>query len=140
MKWWRDARVWWVAGGTAAASALVVLFGAVPRKRRLGTVIDGWEVLEGPEVILEPGAHYRAVIDIPGIVPTGLVVGGIEDKAPLEGFGKLTMSEERPPGWIRDPAIDGVDADLFVDAVYEGARRPFSRPGAVVLAWREVEK
>ena len=95
-----------------------------------------FRLLTGASVTLVPGVRYRACVDVPGLVPNGLVASRIPGRARDRGFRDVVVHDERPAGW----ESSAEDCDLWVEATWEGGGRTevLKRPGEVPAAWAET--
>jgi hypothetical protein len=89
-----------------------------------------WVQIDGSPVALVRGRRYRGCVQVPFVVPTGMVVDRLPAALAEKGFTDARISRGRPGDW------PDVSCDIFVEATWGKPDEQLARPGAVSLAWR----
>lgn len=117
----------WIAIATRPGVGAASLFVPPAASGDKGRV---WVQLDGSPVRLVKGKRYRGCVQVPWIVPTGMVVDKLPAGLTERGFTEIAVSRSRPGDW------PSVSCDVFVEATWSKADSALERPGAVSLAWR----
>jgi len=116
----------WVAIATRPGLGPATLFVPPP----LASSRVAWLLIDGSPVRLVKGRRYRGCVQVPWVVPTGLVVGKLPQGLADKGFTDVRVSRPRPSDW------PDVSCDIHVEATWGKDDESMDRPGAVSLAWR----